>query len=70
MIAQNQRVNGEFYVAPVYNQLIDLHKRIGIYNIGSESSGMYGLGIPSDLSIFIEADISHRVIENIHHANS
>lgn len=70
MIAQNQRVNGEFYVAPVYNQLIELDKRIGIFNIGSECSGMYGLGIPSDLSIFLEADISHRVIQNIHHANS
>lgn len=53
MIRLNLRVNNEFYTAPVYNQLIEEHYNIGIYNIGSEYSGMYGLGTPDDLRKFL-----------------
>lgn len=52
MIAANERVNNEFYVAPTYNRLIQKGAHIGIWNIGSERNGMYGLGIPSDLEYF------------------
>lgn len=58
MIKNNERVNGEFYVAPVYNSLIEKGQKIGIYNIGSEGNGMYGLGIPSDLKLFVNNPIS------------
>lgn len=58
MIDRNLRVNGEFYVAPVYNQLIEQGKRIGIFNIGSVGSGMYGLGTPNDLNKFLELPLS------------
>lgn len=60
MIAQDLRVNGEFYVAPVYNQLIMDKKKIGIWNIGREGNGMYGLGIPSDLRKFELLDVSRK----------
>jgi hypothetical protein len=63
MIANNERVNNEFYVAPVYNQLIQAGKKIGIYNIGSEANGMYGLGTPQDLSLFLSLPISKKVTE-------
>lgn len=53
MIKDNARSNGEFYVAPVYNYLISEGATIGIYNIGSEQDGMYGLGTPDDLEIFL-----------------
>ena len=53
MIANNLRVNNEFYVAPTYNQLISNGKTIEIFNIGKEGAGMYGLGIPSDLNYFL-----------------
>lgn len=53
MIAKNERVNGEFYVAPTYNQMIAAEKKIGIYNVGSVGNGMYGLGTPVDLDIFL-----------------
>jgi dTDP-glucose pyrophosphorylase len=52
MIARGLRVNNEFYVAPTYNQLIELGARIGIFNVGEEADGMYGLGIPADLHLF------------------
>ncbi|MCM3523367.1 hypothetical protein, partial [Curtobacterium sp. P97] len=48
MIAADARVNGEFYVAPVYEQLIAGGARIGTVSIGSAGDGMYGLGTPQD----------------------
>jgi dTDP-glucose pyrophosphorylase len=62
MIARNLRVNDEFYVAPVYNQLIEEGTRIAIYNVGREGAGMYGLGIPSDLERFLADPISLRAV--------
>jgi NDP-sugar pyrophosphorylase family protein len=61
MIARDERVNGEFYVAPTYNRLIAHGHKIGIYNIGSEGAGMHGLGIPSDLDSFLLRPISKRL---------
>jgi dTDP-glucose pyrophosphorylase len=58
MICEGLRVNGEFYVAPVYNQLLREGCRIGYFNIGSEGNGMYGLGTPADLDRFTALDIS------------
>ena len=53
MIAQNLRVNNEFYVAPAYNEMIADGKRIAYYNIGKLGAGMYGIGTPEDLDIFL-----------------
>ena len=61
MIQQNLRVNGEFYIAPVYNQLIHSGKKIGIYNIGHNKDKMYGLGTPEDLEYFLNLKLSHQV---------
>ncbi len=52
MIARDLRVNNEFYVAPAYNQLIEEGAQVGIFNVGEEAAGMYGLGIPADLHLF------------------
>jgi dTDP-glucose pyrophosphorylase len=62
MIAKNLRVNNEFYVAPVYNELIEEGARIAIYNVGQEGAGMYGLGIPSDLDLFLANPISLKAV--------
>ncbi len=58
MIKHNLRVNNEFYVAPVYNQLIAKGFKYGIFNIGTEGHGMYGLGVPADLEYFLMHPIS------------
>ncbi|MFZ5830266.1 MAG: glycosyltransferase family 2 protein [Planctomycetota bacterium] len=52
MIRKNLRVNGEFYVAPAYNEMLAQGARLSLYNIGREYAGMHGLGIPEDLEIF------------------
>lgn len=46
MIEKNIRTNGEFYVCPVYNELIEMGKNIGVYMITAEQ--MHGLGTPED----------------------
>ena len=56
MIDAEERVNGEFYVAPVYNRMIQAGNKVAYYNIGSERNGMYGLGIPDDLKYFLSRD--------------
>lgn len=58
MIAADERVNGEFYVAPVYGELIADGARIGTLAIGSVGAGMYGLGTPDDLDAFLALPLS------------
>lgn len=60
MIEKGIRVNGEYYVAPVYNEMIEAGAKITFHNIGEE---MYGLGTPEDLDIFIKTDISKKVFD-------
>jgi len=51
MIADDVRVNGEFYVCPVYNWNIARGDRIGIY----PPQEHWPTGTPEDLDIYIEA---------------
>ena len=60
MIKDDIRVNGEFYTCPAYNYLIRAGKKIGIFPIGEEYNGMYGLGIPKDLDFFINHPVSQK----------
>jgi NDP-sugar pyrophosphorylase family protein len=48
MIAANERVNGEFYVAPVYNRLIAAGARI----VTEVADPVWVLGTPEDLAYF------------------
>jgi hypothetical protein len=50
MIEKNIRVNGEFYVCPVFNEAIKDNKKVRIKHIEK----MWGLGIPEDLNYFID----------------
>ncbi len=63
MIAANDRVNNEFYVAPVYNYIIKKNSKVGYYNIGSEFDGMYGLGTPDDLNKFLTTDACKKIFK-------
>jgi len=61
MIKDDIRVNNEFYTCPCYNYLIQEGKKIGIFSIGEEYNGMYGLGIPKDLDFFLNHPISQKI---------
>ena len=58
MIHKEIRVNNEFYVAPVYNEMIEAGMKIGYQDIGEN---MYGLGVPKDLELFLKSPVSKRV---------
>jgi dTDP-glucose pyrophosphorylase len=56
MIKKDNRVNGEFYVCPVYNEAIEDGKKIKTFHVNK----MWGLGTPEDLKVFInESNYSH-----------
>jgi hypothetical protein len=59
MIEKNIRVNNEFYVAPVYNEMIEAGKKIVFNKVGINN--MYGLGIPEDLNYFMSQNVSKNV---------
>jgi len=50
MIEKNVRVNGEFYVCPVYNEAILDGKEVRTFDIPK----MWGLGTPEDLKDYLE----------------
>jgi dTDP-glucose pyrophosphorylase len=52
MIKKDIRVNNEFYVAPVYNELIKDGKNIIPFFVEK----MWGLGTPEDLNIFLKGN--------------
>ena len=51
MIAKDIRTNGEFYVAPVYNEAIADGKKIIAYQVDK----MWGLGTPEDLEAYVRS---------------
>ena len=63
MLKKDLRVNGEFYVAPVYNEMAAKGREIIIFSAGGEFDGMYGLGIPADVERFAELNIARRFLK-------
>lgn len=52
MITADDRVNGEFYLAPTYNYLIKEGKKISYLNVGEIDLDVHGLGTPEDFAKF------------------
>ena len=49
MIDKDIRVNNEFYIAPVYNELVGDGKTLIPFYVDK----MWGIGTPEDLNIFL-----------------
>jgi hypothetical protein len=49
MIKKNIKVNNEFYIAPVYNELIEDNKTLVPFFVHK----MHGIGTPEDLKVFL-----------------
>ena len=49
MISEDIRVNGEFYIAPVYNELIKEGKTLIPFYVNK----MHGIGTPEDLEVYL-----------------
>lgn len=52
MIKKNIRVNNEFYVAPVYNEMIEDNKKIIPFFVDK----MHGIGTPEDLNVYLNRE--------------
>jgi NDP-sugar pyrophosphorylase family protein len=50
----NDRVQGEFYVAPTYNYLVKNKMKIEAIKVGAINQSVHGLGTPEDLAQFKE----------------
>jgi HAD superfamily hydrolase (TIGR01509 family) len=61
MIAKNVRVNGEFYVSPVFNEYIADGKKLLIHEI--DARVMHGLGTPEDLDKFLQRPRPTTIVE-------
>lgn len=57
MITEKRKSNGEYYVAPVYNEAIAENKKIKTFDVKK----MWGIGTPEDLNIFLNEEISKTV---------
>ncbi|WP_290941858.1 glycosyltransferase family 2 protein [Hyphomonas sp.] len=53
MISDDVRFNNEFYIAPVYNQMIKSGKTVRTYPVEK----MYSLGTPEELNLFLEKKV-------------
>lgn len=58
MIRKNITTNGEFYVCPVYNEMILKDKTIKVFDIKDR---MHGIGTPEDLNRFLETDLAKNI---------
>lgn len=65
MISKNIRTNNEFYICPVYNELIQGGGRIYSYPVVE----MKGLGTPEELERFLRTSDYPYVIERVNHNN-
>jgi NDP-sugar pyrophosphorylase family protein len=61
MISHNRKVKGEFYLAPVFNEMIDLGASVEIHSVGALDEGMFGLGTPEDVEAFLRRPQSQAV---------
>ncbi|MBM3261446.1 glycosyl transferase family 2 [Candidatus Kaiserbacteria bacterium] len=60
MIHKRIRHNNEYYVCPVYNELILADQQIGVHDIAALK--MHGLGTPEDLNAFLDK-VAKKVIK-------
>lgn len=65
MIAADERVNGEFYVAPVYTMLAQAGGEVRCHSIGKVGAGMHGIGVPDDLKSFEQSPVSEKAVANL-----
>jgi len=66
MMTKNLRVNGEFYLCPVFNEMISEGLKISAWNVTRHAGRMWGLGTPEDLETFLaRSNPAERASENM-----
>lgn len=62
MKSADDRVNNELYVGPSYNYAIRNGKQIDNACLGNHGEAFWGIGTPSDLSVFLNRDNSREMV--------
>lgn len=62
-ILGHETVNDEYYVAPLFNHLINKY-RIRVINLGTHKQIMFGLGTPEDYESFLQNSNRSHIYEN------
>ena len=70
MMDAKDTVNGEFYVGPAYNYLINAGGRVSLQDLGPINSVMYGMGIPEDYENFLSSPVSRRAVVDVASLNA
>jgi dTDP-glucose pyrophosphorylase len=52
MISKNIKTNGEYYLAPCYNEIINSGSSINHYLVGTQGKEVFGLGTSEDINYF------------------
>lgn len=65
MVRKQLTTNGEYYVAPTYNELIAEGMRIGAYALREPTEAMFGIGTPEDLDTFQRNPEGRRLIDDL-----
>ena len=65
MIQKDIRTNNEFYLAPVYNELILMNKSIYHYSVGEHGRDVFGLGTAEDIENFHKQENSEAMIKRL-----
>lgn len=65
MIRKDIRTNNEFYLAPVYNELIEKNKNIFHISFGEHGKDVFGLGTTEDIMAFQALGQSQKMIEDL-----
>jgi dTDP-glucose pyrophosphorylase len=58
MLEEKNKVNNEYYIAPLYNYLIENGHEVSTFHTGIVNEVMFGLGTPVDFEKFIRHPIS------------
>jgi NDP-sugar pyrophosphorylase family protein len=64
-VKSKQTVNGEYYLAPTYNNLIKNSMKIKKVDIGAVDKVVHGLGTPDDFQSFMVNPISYQEVQKI-----
>lgn len=63
MIDDGSVVNRNLSIAPVCDWLIERGGRVGSYSVGSVGNGIYRLGNPADLELFLRLPVSKKALQ-------
>ena len=64
-VSANDRTNGEFYVGPIYNHLVNQGNRVFLQHVGQQGENFFGLGVPKDFEFAKSSNIFRTLTQTL-----